>query len=101
MPHLIQLVLPLCDNDQRPLPQDLHAKVKTELMWKFGGLTTYSRIPADGLWATPDGHLEDQTVAYEVLVWEFDEVWWSCYRHMLERRFPPEEVVVRAQHLVR
>lgn len=97
MPHVIQLLLPLCAFDQKPLPQDLHAKVKAELMQKFGGLTTYCRLRADGEEPPMVGSVEKDRVAYEVVVREFDEVWWSCYRHALERRFDRRDVVVRAR----
>ncbi|WP_146850758.1 hypothetical protein [Brevifollis gellanilyticus] len=97
MPHVIQLLLPLCAFDQKPLPQDLHAKVKAELMQKFGGLTTYSRPPIHGQEPPMVGKVQEDRVAYEVVAWEFDEVWWSGYRHALERRFDRRDVVVRAR----
>jgi len=41
--YLVQLLLPLYDNDQRALPKALFRSVSEELIEQFGGLTTYSR----------------------------------------------------------
>jgi len=47
---LVQLLLPLYDNDQQALPRSLFRTVSEELIERFGGLTTYSRAPANGYW---------------------------------------------------
>ena len=50
--HLIQLLLPLYDNDGMQQPDDLFRRVRTELTERFGGLTAYTRAPALAAWIT-------------------------------------------------
>jgi hypothetical protein len=46
--HLVQILLPLNDNDGRALAKDLFETVARELTERFGGVTAYTRAPADG-----------------------------------------------------
>src|SRR4051812_2192906 len=48
--HLVQILLPLFDNDGTPLPSGEYAKVRHELMERFGGLTAHTQAPAEGVW---------------------------------------------------
>jgi hypothetical protein len=98
--HLVQLLLPLTDNDGRPFPQAHYSAVREELAGRFGGLTAYSRAPAEGLWSGDgDGGrpARDDIVVYEVMVDALDRAWWAGFRADLERRFAQDEIVVRAQ----
>ncbi|MEZ3186862.1 hypothetical protein HZR81_18275 [Pseudomonas sp. LM13] len=97
---LVQLLLPLYDNDQQALPKQLFRTVSNELIERFGGLTTYSRAPANGYWLE-DGEnaVRDETVVYEVMVDELDRDWWAQYRADLGRRFRQKSLVVRAHSL--
>ncbi|TWO72889.1 hypothetical protein FN976_01205 [Caenimonas sedimenti] len=95
--NLIQILLPVYDNAGKALDRALYAKVREELISEFGGLTTYSRAPATGLWAeTRDEVVKDDIVVYEVMVPALDRGWWARYRRRLETRFAQEEVVIRA-----
>lgn len=94
--HLVQLLLPLYDNEGRPFAEAGFRAVREELLEKFGGVTAYSRAPADGFWADGAGVQRDQVLAYEVMVEALDRPWWAAYRAQLERRFRQEELVVRA-----
>ena len=102
--HLVQLLLPLSDNAGRPFPPSHYAAVRDELAGRFGGLTAYSRSPAEGLWAG-DGEggrpARDDIVVYEVMAGELDRVWWTAFRGALERQFAQEELVVRAHEITR
>ena len=96
--HQIQVLLPLYDNDGRPLSRDLFRAVATELTDRFGGLTAYTRAPAQGLWKEDaDTTARDDIVIYEVMADRLDRDWWKAYRSELEARFRQEQVVVRAQ----
>lgn len=96
--HLIQLLLPLQDNAGQPFPHDLYDGVRKELVGRFGGLTTYSRAPAKGLWKEDSQSVEkDDIVVYEVMADGLDRPWWSAYRKELEARFQQDALVVRAQ----
>lgn len=98
--HLIQLLLPLYDNDGVRQPDDLFRRVRTELTERFGGLTAYSRAPAHGAWQDDSGHTNhDEIVVYEVMVDTIDHAWWNAYREQLERAFRQRELVVRAQEI--
>jgi hypothetical protein len=98
--HLIQILLPLYDNQGTPVSSSLFRAVREELTTRFGGLTAYTRAPAEGLWKEDEQHTtRDQIVIYEVMADDLETEWWSEYRHGLERRFRQEEIVVRAMHL--
>ena len=98
--HLIQLFLPLYDNDQQPLPKSLFSEVRDGLIHKFGGLTAHSRAPVDGLWQEDGSHaVRDDLVIYEVITPELDRSWWTEYRASLETRFRQEHILIRAQQV--
>jgi hypothetical protein len=95
---LIQLLLPLYNNDKQPLARELFIQVRDELVERFGGLTAYTRAPASGLWQEHDGQTtRDELVIYEVMTDKLDQQWWRQYRAELEKRFQQEALVVRAQ----
>ena len=97
---LVQVLLPLFDNQGRALPRAPHQAVRAELAEQFGGLTAYTRAPAEGLWQDEGaGTRRDDIVLYEVMTEQLDEGWWRDYRRRLEARFRQEQVVVRAQEI--
>lgn len=98
--YLVQVLLPLYDNAGEPLPASLHISVRDELTERFGGLTAYTRAPAEGLWkeSSVQTHRDD-IVVYEVMAPEVDDAWWSDYRRQLETRFRQQQVVVRVQDI--
>jgi hypothetical protein len=99
--HLVQILLPLFDNEGKALPQLLFKRVQSELTHRFGGLTSFMRAPGDGTWKeheeAPPTH--DEIVVFEVMVDTLDRSWWKDYRRELERRFRQDEVVIRAQSI--
>ena len=98
---LVQILLPV-SVDGAPIASSRFAEVARELTGRFGGLTAYTRAPAEGLWHSPEGGTaEDQVVVYEVMAEELDRAWWAEYRQTLEARFEQDEVVVRAQPIER
>jgi hypothetical protein len=100
--NLIQLLLPLYDNDGKPFPPSMFREIRTRLTERFGGLTAYTRSPAEGLWKEGDGEAKrDEVVVYEVMVDDLDRAWWGGFRAELERRFAQQELVVRAQRYER
>ena len=102
MAALIQILLPLCDNEHQPLPEELHAQVKWELTEKFGGLTAYVHSPAEGHWQGSGGTKQpDDMIMYEVMTPTADAAWWADYRQELEMRFRQEEVMIRTMTIQR
>ncbi|HEV2096345.1 MAG TPA: hypothetical protein VGQ82_07575 [Chthoniobacterales bacterium] len=96
--HLIQILLPLYDNARQPFPPDEYLHVRNELTERFGGLTVYTRAPAEGLWRQNDKLTSrDDIVIFEVMATEVDAPWWREYRHELERRFRQDVIFIRAQ----
>ena len=98
--QLIQILLPLYDNAGEPLPAELFTEVRQELADRFGGLTTYSRAPAQGLWKDEGETHHDDIVVFEVMAAQLDAAWWREYRRTLETKFRQREIVIRAQETV-
>jgi hypothetical protein len=95
--QLIQILLPLYDNAGEALPGELFTQVRQELADRFGGLTTYSRAPAHGLWQDEGETHHDDIVVFEVMAAELEAAWWRDYRRALETKFRQREIVIRAQ----
>ena len=94
---LVQILLPLRDNEGQPFTGDVHGKTRHELLERFGGVTAYQRAPAQGLWKSEDGDVaRDEVVIFEVMVDDVDREWWRQYRATLEARFRQDVIVIRA-----
>ena len=97
MAFLVQLILPLYNNEGRPFDHATISHVRRELTERFGGLTAYTRAPAEGTWADPQGRTHrDDVIIIEVMTGALDRTWWNDYSRELAVRFDQEEVVVRA-----
>jgi hypothetical protein len=94
--YLVQLLLPLYDNAGRPIPAATYAELRRELTARFGGLTAYSRAPAEGVWEDGGERRRDDIIVYEVMVDQLDRPWWATLRERLERELAQSELVVRA-----
>ena len=95
--HLVQILLPIYDNEGMAIPHEIFHAIGNELVARFGGLTAYTRAPAEGLWVAP-GHeaKRDDIAVFEVMTAEVDELWWSQYRKALEERLYQESIVIRS-----
>ena len=99
---LVQLLLPLYDNHGRGFPAERYAAVRRTLTERFGGLTAYSRAPAQGVWSDDAGAPKrDDIVVYEVMTDSLDRDWWREFRQQLEEQFAQQELVVRSQTIER
>ena len=98
--QLIQILLPLYDNAGEALPAELFTEVRQQLADRFGGLTAYSRAPAQGLWKDEGETHHDDIVVFEVMAAELDTAWWGDYRRNLEAKFRQREIIIRAQETV-
>ncbi|KHL54354.1 hypothetical protein [Xanthomonas cannabis] len=95
--YLIQLLLPLTDNQRQPFASSLFDRVHSELAERFGGITAYTRAPVSGAWREDGAQLvRDDLVIYEVMADTLDTAWWHSYRAELERRFRQDQLIVRA-----
>ena len=99
---LIQILLPLRDNEGEAFPQGWFDRLRVTLTERFGGVTAYHQSPAQGLWKDEEGGVDrDQIVIFEVMAGRLERDWWASYRAELEARFRQEEIVIRAMEIVR
>lgn len=100
--HLIQLLLPLHDNDGRDFPPAHFSQVRAELTERFGGVTAFIRAPAVGLWKESAADVSrDEVVMFEVLAEHLDQNWWSLYRKQLQNKFRQNEVLIWASNITK
>lgn len=94
--HLVQILLPLTDNTGRKFDGADYGRVRFELSERFGGITSFTRAPAEGMWKEGGHTAHDDIVVFEIMARELDHPWWEQYRAVLEQRFRQETIVVRA-----
>lgn len=98
--HLIEIFLPLADNQGQRQPSALFEQVRHELTERYGGLTAFTRSPAKGVWQDDgDNRQQDDIVIYEVMHETLDREWWRHYKTELEARFKQEEIVIRVHQV--
>lgn len=95
--HLIQILLPVRDNDGRPFGPQPFEELYWTLSKKFGGITSFTRAPAEGRWEASGKTQHDDVVVIEVMDANHDRQWWAAFREELEVTFRQTEVIVRAQ----
>ena len=95
--QLVQILLPLRDNEGCAFGREAFEAVFREVSERFGGSTAYTRSPAEGIWQSHQGSHLDDIVVVEVMVSALDKAWWRSCRQELAKRFRQEELVVRAQ----
>ena len=95
--HIVEILLPLADNEGQPFPPDAWKAVREELVERFGGITAFTRSPAEGLWEGEEGERSrDEIVVLEVMAETLERGWWRGFREELEARFRQDEIVIRA-----
>ena len=95
--YLVQILLPVYDNEGHAFDAREYVELRSELADRFGGVTAYTRAPARGVWRDyGGGTTRDDIVIFEVMTEDLDRVWWTDFRKQLEQRFRQENVVVRA-----
>lgn len=74
--HLIQIFLPVRDNNDVVFPTQNYSRIRELLTQQFGGLTVYTRAPAEGLWKDErNASHHDDLVIFEVMATELHESW--------------------------
>ena len=100
--HLVTLLLPLARRDGSPQPRALFADLRRQCVERFGGVTFFSRAPAEGLWEDDGGDVEkDLVVLVEVVDERLDRGWWANFRRKLEKDFDQDEILIRAAPIER
>jgi hypothetical protein len=97
MAVLVQILLPSCDNAGRPFPNKDFERLAHELTEQFGGVTAFTRAPADGRWKQSGDTEHDEILVFEVMTDDLDRPFWRSLRKELERRFRQDVVIIRAQ----
>ena len=97
MPYLVQVLLSVYDNDGGRLPVDHYDEVRVKLTDLFGGLTAYTRAPAEGLWNTGGTVKRDDIVVVEVTAPVARSRILGGLPRELEELFHQDEIVIRAQ----
>jgi hypothetical protein len=100
--YLIQLLLPLHDNQKQPFPRTYFELVREDLTNRFGGVTAFLRSPAVGLWKENSSDINrDEIVMFEVLTDQLDRDWWASYRKELQDKFRQEQLLIWASSVTK
>ena len=94
--YLVEIFLPITDNEGRTFSDAAFAVVRGQLTSQFGGVTAFSRAPAHGITAEGDKPVHDDIVIMQVMVYTLDRSWWRDYRRTLEEQFRQDEILIRA-----
>ncbi len=98
--YLVQILLPVHDNQCLHFGQDHYDAVRRELTERFGGVTAHVRSPAEGFWKEESvGTVRDDIVIFEVMAEHLDATWWATYRQELCLRFRQESLIVRSSEI--
>lgn len=92
--HLVEILLPLNDNNGRPFAAEKYAAVRQHLTERFGPDGFHP--PAQGTTTGGGKTVHDEIVVFEVMTEALDAGWWRNYRLQLERDFRQDQIVVRA-----
>ena len=96
--HLIEILLPLADNHGAPFAPECYSELADELTGRFGGLTAFTRAPAEGRWKGAGAAVaRDEIVIFEVMAETVERGWWRDCRARLEQRFRQDVIVIRVQ----
>ena len=96
MMHLVEILLPLTDNEGQAFSPSKFAAVRQNLTDTFGGVTTFTRAPVHGTNVAAGEVQHDDIVIMEVMTGAIDKEWWDTYRRKLEADFAQDEIVIRA-----
>ena len=95
--HLIEILLPLNDETGHPFPSELYDGLAQELTDKFGGVTSFTRAPAEGRWKDATSTEHDIIAIIEVMAEQLERGFWSELKRRLMSEFKQDEVVIRSQ----
>ena len=92
--YIVEIFLPMADNSGHAFPANQFSEEKEMLADRYGGLTAYTRAPAEGIWG--DQANRDDIVIFEVMTPSLDRDWLQTYRRSLEKKFRQDQIVIRA-----
>lgn len=97
--YVVQLLLPLFDNEGRRFPNAVMAEIRESLVSRFGGVTAFSRTPAEGVWSNDGRRVHDDIILVEVMATSLDRAWWREFRRQMEGKLRQEAIIVRAHEV--
>jgi hypothetical protein len=98
---LVQILVPKETGKGQPVTQGWFECFLEELTRTFGGATSFLRAPGQGLWRE-SGETELDTIAViEVMAEQLEQEYWSRLRQRLQHELSQDEVVIRAQEIIR
>lgn len=94
--QLVQIFLPLYDNNKKLFQKLVYDDVLNELKNQFGGVTFYRNAGVEGLWEDGSGKTNyDELVIAEVMIEHLDKEWWNQLKQRLEQIFKQDEILIR------
>lgn len=66
--HIVEILLPLSDRNGARFSRSLFNQVRSEMTEKFGGVTAFTRTPAEGSFETGDRVVHDEIVIFEIMI---------------------------------
>ena len=93
--YLIQILLPLYDNNKQAFDRSLFDKVRDDLKNVLGGVTLYRNSPAEGAWNDKTGTDYDELITAEVITDSLHQAWWKQFKHEMEQTFKQKELMIR------
>ncbi len=94
--HLVQILIPLMTGQGQRLTKSWYGEFIDELTERFGGATSFSRVPGEGFWDGGNRTELDQIMVVEVMIERWDETYWLELKARLEKDLSQEEIIVRA-----
>jgi hypothetical protein len=89
------------DNDGHCFPPHIWENLKNTLVDKFGGVTAYTRSPAEGIWSpSPTERSRDQIFTVEVIVRDFDTEWWQILRRDMQNILRQDQLLFRVSPIL-
>jgi hypothetical protein len=93
--YLGETLLPVRDKEGKPFTAEIYQSLCDELTECYGGVTAFTRAPAEGETKAGNDKVHDDIVVFEVMTDNIDRESWRQYRERLERTFEQHEVLVR------
>ena len=98
---LVEVLLPIAYNNGMAIPDSVLRELRGDLADRFGGLTAFTRSPAEGVWMSGDASHHDDIVVLEIMIEDLDRDWWKAWRSHAEALLLQNEIVVRARLIER
>ena len=91
---LIELFIPLYDNEGEKFSDEHFENLKSELTDAFGGVTIYKKT--SGYWKEPERPVKkDEILIYEIMAEQIKKAYWQALKRRLLILFRQKDLVFR------